>query len=126
MTNQPSTGGAKKHASKQDKTTLIRELNDIFRTTLIGGRIILTEGISSLSPKDIDAVLQLVSKFDNFSEDNDPYGEHDFGSFKHNGKTIYFKIDYYAADSNLSWGSNDPSDPKVTERVLTIMFSHEY
>jgi Protein of unknown function (DUF3768) len=126
MTNQPQTGGANKHAKSQDKTALIRGLNDTFRTTLIGGRIILTEGISSLSPKDIDTVLQLVSKFDTFSEDNDPYGEHDFGSLKHNGKTVYFKIDYYAAGSNLSWGSNDPSNDKLTERVLTIMFSHEY
>jgi hypothetical protein len=126
MTNQPKTGGAKKHASKQDKTTLIRELNDTFRTTLIGGRIILTEGISSLSPKDIDAILLKVSNFKSFSKDNDPYGEHDFGSFKHQDETIYFKIDYYAAGSKLTYGSEDPSDPKFTERVLTIMFSHEY
>ena len=126
MTNQPQTGGANKHASQQDKTKLIREMNDTFRTTLIGGRIILTEGISSLSPKDIDAVLKSVSTFDKFSEDNDTYGEHDFGSFKHQGETVYFKFDYYAAGSNLSWGSNDPSDQKLTERVLTIMYSHEY
>ena len=62
--------------------------------------------------------------FDDFTEDNDPHGEHDFGSFEQNGQTIFWKIDYY--DLLVDNGSRDPSDPALTRRVLTVMFAEEY
>jgi len=62
--------------------------------------------------------------YDDFSEDNDPYGEHDFGSFKIEGHKLFWKIDYYAPD--MRHGSEDPADPDVTVRVLTIMLASEY
>ena len=55
---------------------------------------------------------------------NDPHEEHDFGSFKAEGRTIFFKIDYY--DKSLTYHSPDPSAPSVTERVITIMLAEEY
>ena len=42
---------------------------------------------------------------------NDPYGEHDFGSFRYAGETIFWKFDYY--DVDLQMHSPDPSDPTV-------------
>jgi len=59
-----------------------------------------------------------------FCHDNDPYGEHDFGAFEADGKTIFFKIDYY--DKALAGHSPDPADSSVTERVITIMLAEEY
>ena len=56
--------------------------------------------------------------------DSDPYEEHDFGSFEADGRTIFFKIDYY--DPTLTVHSSDPSDAAVTERVITIMLAEEY
>jgi hypothetical protein len=50
--------------------------------------------------------------------------EHDFGSFEADGAVIFFKIDYF--DKNLTYHSPDPSDPPVTERVITIMLAEEY
>ena len=35
-----------------------------------------------------------------------------------------FKIDYY--DKSLEFGSPDPADPIVTERIITIMLAEEY
>jgi hypothetical protein len=59
-----------------------------------------------------------------FTNDNDPYGEHDFGAFDVDGARLFWKIDYY--DRSLSGGSPDPTDPAVTCRVLTIMLAWEY
>ena len=65
-----------------------------------------------------------MSKFDRFDEDNDPYGEHDFGALEVEGERLFFKIDYY--DHDLSAHSPDPADPSVTKRLLTIMLADEY
>ena len=48
----------------------------------------------------------------------------DFGSFEADGQLIFFKIDYFAKALNAH--SPDPSDPSVTERVITIMLAEEY
>jgi hypothetical protein len=102
----------------------IRVLNDNFRTTFLGGRVVMTAGVAEL-PLDIQArVLIYVQRFVDFNQGNDPYGEHDFGTFEVAGETFYWKIDYYNRD--MTAGSEDPSDPERTTRVLTIMFAGEY
>ena len=61
----------------------IRDLNDAFRKTLDPtlGRMMLTAGVNDL-PSDVRAMaIRKVATFDAFSGDNDPHGEHDFGSF---------------------------------------------
>jgi hypothetical protein len=62
--------------------------------------------------------------FDDFCRANDPYEEHDFGSFEADGHMIMFKIDYL--DRELSMHSPDPADPSVTHRIITIMLAEEY
>ena len=47
-----------------------------------------------------------VQRFDTFTPDNDPYFEHDFGSFEHAGKTVFWKLDYF--DRDRRYGSPDP------------------
>lgn len=103
-------------------TAKIRDLNDSFRRQLKGGRILFTAGIAGRD--DSNAILERVRQFDGFDEGNDPYGEHDFGAFDHGPDTIFWKIDYY--DAELKAGSEDPSDPDQTSRVLTIMLAEEY
>jgi hypothetical protein len=90
----------------------------------LAGRVYQTCGIGALSPADQSAIREKVENFDAFGPDNDPYGERDFGAFDHNGQKIFWKIDYY--DTTLTKGSEDPSDPKQTVRVLTIMLASEY
>ena len=102
----------------------IRALNDQFRKTGLGGRQVITPGVQALGLIALLNLRQQIASFDSFAEDNDPYGEHDFGSLKHRGQTVFWKIDYY--DSTLSAGSPDPADPAVTTRVLTIMLASEY
>ena len=82
----------------------------------------ITQGVQALD--DVPSVLDQVRRFDAFTLDNDPYEEHDFGSFIHDDITIFWKIDTY--DVDLQMHSPDPSDPAVTTRVLTIMLAEEY
>lgn len=110
--------------NKDDASTAIRTLNDTFRQTGLGGRQLITPGISEMGVASIMELHRLIADFDNFSEDNDPYHEHDFGSITFQGQTVFWKIDYY--DRALTAGSPDPSDPDVTTRVLTIMLAQEY
>ncbi len=113
-----------KIAGPLSKSDRIRVLNDNFRSTFVGGQVVMTQGVAEL-PLDTKArVLLAVQSFSNFTKDNDPHGEHDFGSFIVAGETYFFKIDYYALD--MQCGSEDPADPNVTTRVLTIMCADEY
>jgi hypothetical protein len=108
-----------------ESTKRIADLNDLCRKAMgVAGKLVQTAGIRALPIKDQSAIREKVETFDAFTEDNDPYGEHDFGSFDHNGQRIFFKIDYY--DPTLTMGSEDPSDPRQTVRVLTIMLAEEY
>lgn len=106
------------------QTLRIRELNDRFRTTGFGGNIHITSGIKSLSDIAMLSAIEHVRTFDAFTPDNDPHGEHDFGSFSIEGRKVFWKIDYYALD--MRHGSEDPADSTKTARVLTIMFAEEY
>jgi uncharacterized protein DUF3768 len=107
-----------------DNADRIRVLNDNFRSTFVGGRLFMTIGVDAL-PVDTKArVLLAVQSFSNFTEDNDPHREHDFGSLEIEGETYFFKIDYFALD--MIGGSEDPADPEKTTRVLTIMRADEY
>jgi len=116
-----------------DTSKIIAEHNDRFRSYLgvphfgefeIKGKHLVTQGIHNLSPEDQIMIIAGVRNFKDFNQDNDPYGEHDFGKFSDNGHDIMWKIDYY--DTQYEYGSPDPSDPAKTRRVLTVMLAHEY
>jgi Protein of unknown function (DUF3768) len=102
----------------------IRELNDRFRTTMIGGKVLMTVGVNALPAEVKAAVIQRVTTFSDFDADNDPHGEHDFGNFTLAGRKLFWKIDYF--DAKMEFGSKDPADPTKTTRVLTIMLAEEY
>lgn len=103
----------------------IRELNDAFRTTgPRAGDWMLTFGVRALGPDFINLAIRAVQEHSCFTADNDPYGEHDFGSVNLAGHHLFWKIDHY--DRELVYGSDDPANPAVTRRVLTIMLASEY
>ncbi|MBV6439442.1 MAG: hypothetical protein EPGJADBJ_01082 [Saprospiraceae bacterium] len=108
-----------------NKAERIAQLNDEFRKAAWqGGHVYMTQGIQGLPPEDQFQVFKLVKTFNAFSEDNDPYEEHDFGAFDFKRERIFWKIDYY--DKSMTFGSEDPADPEVTERVMTVMLANEY
>jgi Protein of unknown function (DUF3768) len=107
--------------AKEDR---IRFWNDNLRTFHRGGKVLLTQGIAALDAATQDKIIKAVSSFDQFTSDNDPHHEHDCAILSVAGHRIMFKIDYY--DPSMIHGSDDPSDPKVTARVMTIMLTEEY
>ena len=109
----------------ESKTKRIAALNDLARTAMgVASRLMQTPGISALPPADQSRIREMVETFSDFNPGNDPYGERDFGGFEFNGHAILWKIDYY--DTALEMGSEEPSDPAQTTRVLTIMLREEY
>ena len=102
----------------------IRALNDAFRRTFIGGAVMITTGVEAMPAEQRNSLLQKVRAFDAFTDDNDPYGEHDFGAVDEGGVRYYWKVDCY--DRATEFGSPDPADPAVTTRVLTILRADEY
>jgi len=106
------------------KTASIRTLNDKLRRELIGGRVMVTPGITAEGGDFLRAVLVAISQFADFNPDNDPYDEHDFGAVDVCGQRVFWKIDYYNAD--LMTGCDRPEDPLRCTRVMTIMLAEEY
>ena len=72
----------------------IRELNDQLRCKATGGRIVITCGIEALGADGVRNVLVSVAKFDDFTEDNDPWGEHDCAVLTVHGRRIIFKAEH--------------------------------
>ena len=106
------------------KTMRIRTLNDQLRQNMTGGMAVMTPGVAALGREAVERIVRTIAVFDDFCHANDPHHEHDFGSFDADEHTIFFKIDYF--DKEMSMHSPDPSDPSVTERVITIMLAEEY
>lgn len=104
----------------------IAQVNDQFRRQLDteAGRVFITSGVNARGLPFVARTLRRVAEFDAFTERNNPHGEHDFGSIDAEGVRVFWKIDYYG--KTLDVGSDDPSDPAKTTRVLTVMLAEEY
>ena len=108
----------------RSKSREIAAINDLARQTFLFCRLVFSQGLLRLEEHDLEQVVSLVRSFSDFTPDNDPYGEHDFGMVEYQGEKYFWKFDYY--DRTETYGSPEPSDPEETTRVLTIFLSSEY
>lgn len=114
-----------------DQARAIAAANDTFRRTATSG-IVFTATLAAEGPVTMALLLARVRAFDAFTPDNDPYGEHDYGSFEHalsmggspRTETILWKIDIFA-DASLTAGADDPLSPSAV-RILTVMHASDY
>ena len=84
-----------------ERAAKIAKLNDRFRGMAID--VVITVGVRDTLPQVIE-LMKAVEQFDTFNEDNDPYGEHDFGSLRWYGEKVFWKIDYlYITCSLTRW-----------------------
>jgi Protein of unknown function (DUF3768) len=116
----------------------IARLNDLARKAMgIACTAVATQGFRALPQADQSRIRELIETFDAFTPNNDPHGERDFGAIYQDAsgqwtaqrprdphQTVFWKIDYY--DRALEWSSDDPANPAITRRVLTIMLADEY
>jgi hypothetical protein len=114
----------KSMTNASDRVKRIAALNDKFRAGMASGRVHLTAGVNERGGAFVTRALVRVMTFDDFNAGNDTHGERDFGSFELEDEKLFWKIDYF--DPKGEFGSEDPSDPKRTLRVLTVMMAEEY
>lgn len=110
-------------STEQDRERIV-QLNDSFRRTFVGGSLCITSGLQLRGPTFVRAALKAVRDLDEFSSDDDPHGEHDFGALTVYEQQVFWKIDYF--DPSMTQGSEDPADVERTRRVLTVMLADEY
>ena len=111
------------------QNALIAEQNDRFRRlfghdTEIRGVVLITSGVAARGDDFAAQVAAQVIAFDDFNEDNDPWGDHSFGIVEVEGEKVYWKIDLY--DAAFEYGAEMPADPATTRRVLTMLLPTEY
>ncbi len=94
----------------------IARKNDLLRKNMEGGKVLFTSGVQE--SEYLQEIVNAVRAFSDFSSDNDPYGERDFGKVTVNSENYFFKIDYY--DDSYEYFKEDGN------RVMTIMRSDEY
>ena len=128
-------------AAAREQTVRIARLNDLARRAMgVACTAVATAGFRSLTDNDQSQVRELIETFDAFTDDNDPYGERDFGTIYQltdgcwtterprsqdvERERVFWKLDYY--DRNMEFASEDAANPAVTQRVLIIMLSDEY
>ncbi len=118
----------------------IARLNDRARQAMgVACIAVATDGFRALPDGDQSRVRELIETFDAFDAGNDAHGERDFGAIYQAREglwtthrpsageaveTVFWKIDCY--DRALCFGSEDPANPAITRRVLTIMLASEY
>ena len=96
----------------------IAEKNDEMRRTFRNCKVITTRGVYNLELPQYAAVIEAVRSFDDFNDDNNPHGEHDFGSVVVDNVTYFWKFDYYN-DDYMTFKEDG-------NRILTIMHADEY
>ena len=106
------------------RAEVIARLNDRLRKTGAGGTMMITQGVKRITGFDPATLAEAIASYDAFDADNDPHGERDFGDLTLFGHDLLWKIDYY--DRNLTYGSDDPANPQVTHRVLTVMLASDW
>jgi hypothetical protein len=109
----------------------IADQNDRFRAGLLTGtagdlrgQVVVTAAVNGLGRDFVTATLLAVARDSTFTAENDPYGDHGFGTVTVLAVRLFWKIDLY--DDELAYGSPEPANPAVTRRVLTIMLPSDY
>lgn len=117
---------APEHDEAQLAKIIARD-NDAFRRMPVPtlGALMATQSVDALDEPSKRQLAALVRTFDKFTEENDPFGHHDFGSIVFGGETYFWKIDLYDRETKTVY-TPDPTSVQATWRVLTIMHANDW
>ena len=79
--------------SYEERARETAQKNDLLRRTCTGDQLEISPGIAALPPKVVGEALFIMRTFEEFNTKNDPYQNHDFGSFELDGHTFLFQVD---------------------------------
>jgi len=97
----------------------VAEKNNIARKAMgVACMLIQTQGVNMLSPEDQSRLREAVENFNDFTEDNDPYQNHDFGKIVQDEVDYFWKIDDYGPDYARHGATH--------RLILTILRADEY
>lgn len=105
----------------------IAKLNDEFRADCFHNEYkmaVLTAGVNALPTLTQLKAIDRTMSYNDFTPENDPWDEHDFGIVYADGYKFFWKIDYY--DNKLEYMSVNPANTKRTVRCLTLMLQEEW
>ncbi len=124
-------GLAPDHGFPTAQAVKIAGQNDRFRAGLLDGKasdlrgnVLTTSAVAAFGRDFTTEAYMAVARDSNFTPENDPHGDHVFGTVTVKAIKLFWKIDLY--DNALEYGSPDPTDPAVTRRVLTIMLPSDW
>ena len=99
----------------------------LWRGELLLGRVVATAGVAALRLDRVEEAIAKIQAFSAFDEE-DPHEEHDFGAVEvgptERPTRVVWKLDLY--DETFSCASPNPTDPRRTRRVLTLMLASDY
>jgi hypothetical protein len=92
----------------------------------VQGRMHVTRSLMEAGDVFMAEAVKATGEFETFEPENDPEGWHDFGAVTIRGKTVFWKLDLYEAETDFRYGAEDPGNPDTTTRVLTIMMAQDW
>jgi hypothetical protein len=78
--------------STRETAVKIAALNDLLPKGMIGGSVYFTQGVRALGDAFVSEALKAVRDFSDFSPENDPYVEHDFGAVAVPGRRTNLRL----------------------------------
>ena len=108
-----------------ERTRVIADLNDLCRCWMGSfGRVALSRGMAALGPTERAAIFEKVRTFEAFTPGDNPYGERGLWRLRAWGSA--HRLEDRLLRCLFEYASEDPSDPRVTRRVLNILFAEEW
>lgn len=88
-------------------------------------QLFMTRGVQT-HQKGVDAMAYLIACPSQMSMDINPYGDCDLLKVIFASDLFFLKVDCYASDGSLNFGSDDPASDEKTTRIFTCMLASEY
>ena len=121
--------GAVESVNAENAVQQIAAANDFMRKHPgLAGEWVMTPVVQALSEEERQQLIQKVIDFDDFSAENDPWREHDFGMVLQNGERYFYKIDYFDKEPQPDAEGKYLYAENLSEvrRVLTLLHASEY